>query len=192
MNELEQQQFLAKLEDMRTFIARRFDEVSMEVNATSQLLGMAEDGISTRFSEVLNVLGAVSFNGDGGTPHNMGVELDTVIKTTEEAANTILDSADAVGQILNDKSNWDDETARNEKLNDIREYMQQIVMACSFQDLTSQRIGKTLENIRKAEADLTDTMNKLGIAIEKQDVKNTSDVSTAKGSSQDDIDALFG
>ncbi|HEY8963712.1 MAG TPA: hypothetical protein VIN59_04530, partial [Alphaproteobacteria bacterium] len=82
-----------KLAKLETFIARRFDEISMEINATAQQLDMAEGGIASRFSEVLTVLSAVSHSGAGNTAANAGVELEAVIADTDNAATSIMDSA---------------------------------------------------------------------------------------------------
>jgi hypothetical protein len=39
---------LGQLGSMESFIRRRFDEISMEINATSQQIDMNEDGIRPR------------------------------------------------------------------------------------------------------------------------------------------------
>lgn len=83
-----------RLSTIEQFIARRFDEISMEINATSQQVDMAEEGIIKRFAEILEILKAVSYAGDGSTAANAGVELDAVVEMTEQAANRILDAAD--------------------------------------------------------------------------------------------------
>ena len=72
-------------------MARRFDEISMEINATSQQIDMNEDGMGKRFSEILEILGAINYLGKGESAANTGVELQSVISDTENAANTILD-----------------------------------------------------------------------------------------------------
>ena len=42
-----------QIDTLERFIARRFDEISMEINATSQQVDMAETGITSKFSEIL-------------------------------------------------------------------------------------------------------------------------------------------
>ena len=42
-----------QLNAIETFVKRRFDELSMEVNATAQQVDMAEEGIASRFAEIL-------------------------------------------------------------------------------------------------------------------------------------------
>lgn len=176
-----------QLEAIETFIKRRFDELSMEINATAQQIDMTEEGLTRRFTEILEVLHAVSYSGDGTSAANTGVELEAVVDMTEEAANKILDAADCIANRLQKSEEWEkDDQARTQNLNDINEDVEKILMACSFQDLTGQRIKKTLENLKSIEERLSTALEKMGIDVDP----NISDkVETA--SSQDDIDALF-
>lgn len=173
---------------LEKFVARRFDEVSTEINATSQLLGLAEEGLENRFSEILDVLRDVSYKGDGSTPVNTGVELNAVIQTTEDAAHQILDSADEIANLLQSDIDWAQTEERQPVLNNINNAVQNILIACAFQDLTGQRIGKTLDNLQKVEAELAETLGKLGIDLKD----HTSPAKPANAQSQADIDNLFG
>ncbi len=183
LEELQQQ-----LKDMERFVARRFDELSMEVNATSQQVDMAEEGITRRFTEVLEVMKAISFNGDGNTPANAGVELGAVVDMTETAANTILDAATLVEELVADHSlDWGD-THTNKGLREIIEgKMNEIIMACEFQDITGQRIRTTLTNLKEIEERLNTALQKMGIVIEVSEPISEAN----KASSQDEIDQLF-
>src|SRR5690606_35181124 len=137
-NEMTAEERLAKME---LFIARRFDEISMEINATSQMIDMAEEGATKRFQDMLGTLHAITFSGDGNTPANSGAELESVIGEAEEAVTRIMDAADRIGARTESVT---DETTKNAINADIQE----ILMACEFQDLTGQRIRKALDNIR--------------------------------------------
>ena len=179
----------AQIEVLETFIARRFDEISMEINATAQQADMAEDSIIQRFSEVLEVLSAINHSGGGNTAANTGVELEAIIEETENAANTILDASDRIADCVGDDAKWEDEKGRKEIRESISNDIQNILMACSFQDLTSQRIRNTLDNLSGIEDRLNTTFEKLGI-----DVKPDQEVvkeQVKEASSQDDIDSLF-
>lgn len=180
-----------KLLKLETFVARRFDELSMEVNATSQLVDMAEEGLRRHFMEILEVLKAINFHGEGSSPANAGVELDAVVKITEEAATQILDSADAVINLLGEEKSWVDEKARDNTIAMINERVQSIMTACSFQDLTGQKIRTTIANLKLVEERLSTTLAKLGISMTESDLAKV-EKSVKAGSSQDDIDALFG
>lgn len=180
---------------METFIRRRFDEISMEINATSQQIDMNESDMSQRFGEILGVINAISFSGDGSTPANTGVELEAVIADTSKAANTILDCADRMSACLSpqDPSMWDNKESREEALKALREDVQNIMVACSFQDIAGQRIRKTLESINDVEDRLSHALESIGIGPETLQVaaNTATGDKTKSGNSQDDIDALF-
>lgn len=182
-----------KLAVMEKFIARRFDEISMEINATSQQVDMAEEGIARRFGEILDIMSAISYHGEGQTQVNTGVELEAVIDDTEKAANKILDAADSIADLVREQDGWNDPGKREELLETIRDDVQNILLACTFQDLTGQRIRKTLENLHLIEERLSGTLERLGINIkvdQKRAVDTVSEGKT-KAQSQDDIDAIF-
>lgn len=185
-----------QLEAIEKFIARRFDEISMEINASSQQMEMAEEGITGRFGEILGILHAISFSGDGKTAANTGVELDAVVQMAEEAAHKILDSSDKIMEILDPvDSRWSDVDKRKETLEFIEAEISNIMMACSFQDITGQRINKTLDNLKAIEDRLGNALSQMGIEVEATapEVAEAEDVSAdmREGASQDDIDKLF-
>ncbi|MCC6597594.1 MAG: protein phosphatase CheZ [Alphaproteobacteria bacterium] len=181
----------AQLNMIEQFVSRRFDEISMEINATSQQVDMAEEGIAKRFGEILEVLKAVSYSGTGSTAANTGVELDAVVEMTEQAANKILDAADRITTRLHDsKTSGGDEVSRLQALEDINKDVEEIFMACSFQDITGQRIRKALENIRMIEDRLSTALDKMGIHLDV-DAENHEGIKS-HATSQGDIDALFG
>jgi len=185
-----------KLTDLETFIARRFDEISMEIEATSQLMEMAEEDAGKRFTDMLGMLNAISFAGDGTTPANSGAELEAVVKETERAATTILDAAENIRKTLDDN---DDLLTSDMHLapiaEDIHANIQMIIMACGFQDLVSQRVTTSLDNIRSIEERLSSTLSKFGIdtsTAKQQMLDNQSDdLANTETASQGDIDALF-
>ncbi len=189
------QQISESLTRIEKFVSRRFDEVSAEIHATCQMLDMAESGITDRFGEILKILSAISFHGDGSSPHNVGVELDAVVKTTEDAANRILTASEEIAEMAKETAiDWNDPTARKKIFADMRVRTDDILTACSFQDLTGQRIGKTLEKIRKAEEELTDMLKKMGVNpdVLAADLAPPPESAKESLSGQDDIDKLFG
>ena len=178
-----------QLSTLETFIARRFDEISMEINATAQQADMAEDGISSRFSEILEVLGAINYSGTGDSAANSGVELESVIKETEVAANQIMDAADNIMEQINNEADWGKKKTRDVLRANIEKEVQDILMACSFQDRTGQRIRNTLDDLHGIEDRLQSTFETLGIEVktDKEAIKEK----VKDASNQDDIDSLF-
>ena len=186
---------LNQIGTMETFIRRRFDEISMEINATSQQIDMSESDMAKRFGEILGVMNSISFSGDGSTAANTGVELEAVIADTSKAANTILDAADRMDLLLNpvDASLWENPETREQALGALREDLSNIMLACSFQDIAGQRIRKTLESITDVEDRLSHALESIGIGPESLQAaaSATKESQTKSGNSQDDIDALF-
>ncbi len=182
-----------RFETFETFTKRRFDEISMEVNATSQLMDMAEEGISTRFGEILDLLGAISFHGDGQTAANAGVELDAVISITENAANRILDAADRIASKL-EESNLIADSHSAQAAASISEDINEILMACTFQDLTGQRIRTTIENLKAVEDRLSNTLDRIGLGKAHKETEEHIREKVHKAHEVNDqsaIDALF-
>jgi chemotaxis protein CheZ len=181
-----------RFDEFERFVRRRFDEISMEINATSQQLGMAEEGLAGRFSEVLSTISAISFSGNGLTAANTGVELEAVITDTEEAANKILDAADRISNRIRGENSLDGEEARRLFLEQTRNDVQEILMACTFQDLTGQRIRKTLDSLQIIENQISSTLGELGIEVKADPLSGGVRESTENHAhSQADIDALF-
>ena len=185
-----------RLDGMENLFKRRFDEISMEINATGQLIDMAQDGATQRFGEILNVMQAVSHSGEGNTQVNMGVELEAVVNQTEEAANKIMDSVERISGKVAEAAGSDDKETLGSALQFIQEEAQNIVMACTFQDMTSQRIRTTLGNLREAEEKLSNTLEEMGLDVKqaKKDSDNNSAMvedASEDRFSQDDIDSLF-
>ncbi len=113
---------------------------------------------------------------------------------TEDAANRILDAAGRIAGTIGQENNWDNESSREQAIKKVNQDVEEIFLACSFQDITSQRIKKTLENLKSIEDRLGGVLDKLGIKL-TADERGSGDKSTlideSSVASQDDIDALF-
>jgi chemotaxis protein CheZ len=73
-----------------------------------------------------------------------GAELDAIVSTTESASNTILECAEQVmAADCRDVKRYKEF---------VDERMMKIVEACSFQDLTGQRIVKVIDTLKQIEA----------------------------------------
>lgn len=129
---------------LRAFIDRRIAELSAEVSASVQLMGMTEDAITARITEVHGQIARLIAIPASGA-RNSGLELEAVVQATESAAETILEAAEAIQAWLDGGA--PDTTAAaalTEKVNDI-------FQACSFQDLTGQRIRRAIKQLQQVE-----------------------------------------
>ncbi|MGH6718728.1 MAG: protein phosphatase CheZ [Alphaproteobacteria bacterium] len=122
-------------------------------------------------------------------------ELDAIVKATEEATGTILESAETI-----------DALAAEFGADKIREQVIRIFEACSFQDITGQRIKKVVTTLSHIEARIMDLARVFGDEMRRR--REHLDQHTVKkpktdadllngpalagqGNNQDEIDALL-
>lgn len=137
-----------KIDDLRRFVDRRFAELSTEIHASTQLIDFSEENISTQISAMKEQLAGVLARPADAT-RNSGVELEAVVQTTEAAANRIMEAAEAIGDWLNEINA---DPAIQAHVND---KVAAIFEACSFQDLTSQRIRRAIDHLHSVESMLS-------------------------------------
>jgi chemotaxis protein CheZ len=134
---------------LRAFVDRRIAELSAEVHATSDLMDFSETNLSGQFKGIREQIANVVAAPTAGT-RNSGLELEAVVQQTEAAANRIMEAAEAIGDWLRDgKHDPASVEVVNEKVNAIFE-------ACSFQDVTGQRIRRAIQHLQQVETMLTD------------------------------------
>lgn len=128
---------------------------------------------------------------------NANVELDAVVEATEQATNKIMDAAEKVQNALGEAKV--DNPA-------IQESLQEIFEACSFQDITGQRINKVLKTLMKVEV-IVQSLNALMVgkispeafgesikdatSTEPEDALLQGPQLDEEAPSQDDVDKLF-
>ncbi|MDH5188483.1 MAG: protein phosphatase CheZ [Rhodospirillaceae bacterium] len=133
----------------------------------------------------------------------MSEQLDAVVKTTDEASNTIMASAEKNETLVEQlrKSITDPKLAA--ALDQISANDMDIIQACSFQDLTGQRVTKVARSLTYVEDRVNalaevwgkDELEKVKIAVSKktddEKLLNGPSLPSNKAISQDEIDALF-
>jgi len=128
-------------------------------------------------------------------------ELDHVVKSTEKAAAEILSSAErvlAIAQELKDKG------INDPLCNELEEQGTSLLMACSFQDLTGQRMTKVVNTLRYLETRVNAMIEIWGITAQdadklvQQHIESKPDghllngpARDGEGVAQDDIDRLL-
>jgi chemotaxis protein CheZ len=101
-----------------------------------------------------------------------------VVQATETAANRIMEAAEAIGD-------WLRTGARDaESVEAVAERVNTIFEACSFQDITSQRIRRAIEHLQQVETMLTEMAP--GTPVEVSASEANPDLA------QDDVDRMFG
>jgi chemotaxis protein CheZ len=172
------------IDGLRQFVDRRITELSVEIHGTAQLLDFSEANLSGQLSRIQQEIGRV-VAAPAFETRTSGLELEAVVQATEQAANQIMEAAEAIGTWI--------EQAREDPaaIEAITERLNAIFEACTFQDLTGQRIRRAIEHLQRVEEMLG------GLAPRAQDVPQTGSEATQAGEqnpdlAQSEVDRLFG
>jgi len=121
-----------------------------------------------------------------------GLELEAIVQQTESATNTIMESAESIME-----ADSSDMEAYSATVNDA---VMKIFEACSFQDITGQRISKVVSTLEHVEDRVGRLINILGVMENSQNTKEELSEEEAllrgpalegEGIDQSEIDALL-
>lgn len=136
------------------------------------------------------------------------MQLDTIVQTTETATNEIMSSVDQIENVLKQIHGFTlDDPEVQQLIDRASNHLISIIEACSFQDLTGQRIMQVVKTLRFIESRILAMIDIWGgleafkdlpvppagegeEAHEEEGLLNGPALGN-KGLSQDDIDALF-
>jgi chemotaxis protein CheZ len=148
------------------------------------------DKIAVELRELLSYIGAAKDELIGMQPKSLsnrdipdaGEQLDAIVKSTEDAAETIMDAAETVGMLS--------EEAEGEMAEKLEKVSTELFQASSFQDLTGQRITKVMRTL----GHLEERLNALADAIGDDYIKPEEDKIEVddEGVAKDDTDLLHG
>jgi chemotaxis protein CheZ len=139
-------------DELHRFVDRRIAELSAEVHGTAQLLDFSETNLSSQLSRIHEQIASV-VAAPIQASRNSGLELEAVLQATETAANQIMGAAEVIGDwVRSDRREPADLAMVAEKVNTIFE-------ACTFQDVTGQRIRRAIQHLQRVETTLSDMMS---------------------------------
>ena len=171
-------------DELRRFTDRRIAELSAEIHATVQMVDFSETNLSGQLGKIQEQV-AVMVAMPAAATRNSGLELEAVVQATEAAANQIMEAAEAIGEWLRDGSR---DVASVElvasKLNTIFE-------ACTFQDITGQRIRRAIQHLQQVETMLTEVMPHTAPDL-PDTMRNGDGAGVNPDLGQDDVDLMFG
>jgi len=138
---------------------------------------------------------------------SMSDELDAIVESTETATDTIMENAEAVDELIRvARPLVKDETA-GKALDTIPDHISSIFEACSFQDITGQRITKVVKTLLYIEERVNALIHIWGVAglsdvVVEDDPNDIPEGDerlllngpqlSGEGVSQSDVDAMFG
>jgi len=129
-----------QLADLHRFVDRRFDELSAEIHASVTLAEMSEAALAGQIGRVHEEVARMVSVPIAGA-RTSGIELEAVVEGTEVAANRILEAAEGI-------LDWLGKGPGIDVTGEIVAKVQTIFEACSFQDLTSQRIRRAIGHLK--------------------------------------------
>jgi chemotaxis protein CheZ len=139
----------AEMGDLRSFVDRRIAELSAEIHATVDLMDFSENNLSGQLKGIREqITGLIAM--PAAATRNSGLELEAVVQATEAAANRIMEAAEAISDWLREGS------ADPASVQAVSEKVSAIFEACSFQDVTGQRIRRAIQHLQQVETMLTD------------------------------------
>jgi chemotaxis protein CheZ len=130
-------EFGGMFDELRRFVDRRIAELSTEIHATVEMVDYSETNLTQQLARMHQQLSRVIALPVAAT-RNSGDELETVVQSTEDAANRIMSAAEKIAAALDGAA---PKAAVQEQLNAIFE-------ACAFQDLTGQRVRRVLDQLK--------------------------------------------
>ena len=169
----------AELDELRRFVDRRIAELSMEIHATVQLVDYSETNLSAKLASIHEQIANVIAPPVTAT-YNSGIELEAVVQATEHAANQIMEAAEAI-------NGWLMKGGDPAALPAVTQQVNAIFEACTFQDLTGQRIRRAIEHLQQVETMLS------GMMKDEPADTDTAPATPAAGPDlvQTDIDSMF-
>jgi chemotaxis protein CheZ len=131
------------LAELHRFVDRRFAELSAELHASVEISDMGEERMTRELARIHDQIGQLVAVPAAAT-RNSGLELEAVVQATETAANTIMEAAEAIQDWVSGGRDPGSVAAIAERVNAIFE-------ACSFQDVTGQRIRRAIQHLQQVE-----------------------------------------
>jgi chemotaxis protein CheZ len=134
---------------------------------------------------------------------SMSTQLEAIVSATEEATNTIMESVENNQGTIDELREGITDPGQLALLDKVSQSADTIFEACSFQDISGQRINKVLQSITYVETRIDtiielwgkEAMDSVVVEATPQDPTRDNLVSGPQldgdGLSQDDIDGLF-
>ncbi|CAA7624425.1 protein phosphatase CheZ [Magnetospirillum sp. UT-4] len=147
-----------------------------------------------------------SLNPPGAPDHfgSMSDELDEIVSATEKATNTIMESVEGIDTLMNDARAATDDPKLKAVFDGVTDKVNMVFEACSFQDITGQRVTKVVNSMKFVEERINsiiitwgrDELTKVVVEI-KEDTDPDKKLLhgpqlTGKGVTQAEVDAMLG
>lgn len=160
-------------------------------------------GLFEHIQKIRREIAAIRRPGDSGDRFDqMSDELDAIVEHTESATNAIMENVEAIGEAVEQARALTAEAAVLEVLGRVDDHAGEIFTACSFQDITGQRITKVVRSLKFVEERVNSLIGMWGREALAQETaaaeSRKGDAAllngpqlAGQGVSQDDVDRLL-
>lgn len=174
-----------------------------ESNVDAQALRNELQGLFTYIQRVRKEIAAMSMPADKDHDFaKMSDQLDAIVEATEQATNTIMEMMESNQDALFELRGMEQDEKKLALIDKITDNCNNVFEACSFQDITGQRITKVFKSLTYVETRvnaLADIWGKEALKnVQVDTVEKTEDEKLLQGPqrqgegiSQDEIDKLF-
>ncbi len=177
----------------------------MTDSSESEILKKELSGLFLYIQRVRQEIAAISRPAEEDVGfESMGDQLDAIVKATEEATNTIMEAMEKSSATIAELRKTITDPKQLALLDDLENNGQDVFQACSFQDITGQRVSKVIKSVTYVEEKVNALVDVWGKEeLEKVEVKVTEEktddekllhgpaLESEESFSQSEIDALF-
>ena len=173
---------------------------------TRQELELLHSEILNLFNYIQRVrkeVAAITRSEEGDRFDNMSDQLDAIVKATEDATNSILEVIEQNSETILKIRERTDDSVVSKLLDELESNSSNIFEACTFQDITGQRVTKIARSVTYVESRVNALIGIFGkehldsVEIEDEQEKTDDDKLLqgpqleGRGVTQDEIDKLF-
>ena len=108
-------------------------------------------GLFGHLQRIRKELAALSPPGAEDHFGSMSEQLDAIIDSTEGATNTIMESCEGIDTLMGEARGLSTDPAMTTVIDGVTDRVNAIFEACSFQDITGQRISKVVNSLKFVE-----------------------------------------
>ncbi len=121
--------------------------------AAADLVGLKKElvGLFGHLQRIRKELAALSPPGAPDHFGSMSEQLDEIVHATEGATNTIMESCEGIDGLMGQARGLASDPALTAVFDGVTERINAIFEACSFQDITGQRISKVVNSLKFVE-----------------------------------------
>lgn len=176
--------------ELRRFVDRRISELGTEISCSVQMIEMSERAVHEALTDIHHKTSAIAELRGGLSPANSGVELEAIVPQTEAAAERIMASGERMQTLLLQAADMLGGAEGDHLRAAADREFSEICEACSFQDLTGQRIRGAVAQMAEIAETLDDILRRVGIDDAEKDEAHVREA-VRPGMDQGGIDALF-